>query len=673
MPKRKVLGMLLFALAWLMPGGLQAAQGIQGSPGIINFYLDWQLKESDLAALARWDIVVLDGNQQARYPDRIRRLRELNPAIKILAYIPCEEFATAHLSAPADYPYAKLGRQIRDDWWLRDPQGNRIYFWPGQPMLDVTDSNPRLRQGERWNDHLPRFIRDELMASGMWDGIFLDNAFDGLKWHVKSPVDLNRDGQADKQEDIDRAWRNGMNAMMRRIQEQNPGAILIGNGGVAYAERLHGVLFEGFPSWSWAPNWTEVRETLAKNRQPAMTAINVNTGDKDRPQDYRLMRFGLASAMTAGAYYSFDRGSSSHNSLWWYDEYEAVLGRPTAAPRILAGAVGQGQSVAAVWGRNFQNGLALVNSTDAVQRVALPGVFEKIRGRQDANANDGSLVTSVTLDPRDGLLLFRRSEASEIRETVFTNGAFIRVYDAAGRQKQNGFFAQRTDAPSGASVWFGDLDRDGSDDLLFADKGQVRIVWGRKKADTVFRPFGSKYSGKTWFAVGQANRDAPFEIIVGREGAPPQAKVFSAAGKELAQWNAYAAAFSGGVRLAIGDVDGDGLREIATGAGAGGGPHLRLFKTDGKVWGGGWFAFDQHGRGGISVAIGDVDGDKRDEIIVGSGRGAVPSVRVFDGRGNLESSFSLGESPLTGGLEVGAADLDGDGRAEILVGGLPAI
>jgi hypothetical protein len=51
----------------------------------------------------------------------------------------------------------------------------------------------------------------------------------------------------------------------------------------------------------------------------------------------------------------------------------------------------------------------------------------------------------------------------------------------------------------------------------------------------------------------------------------------------------------------------------------------------------------------------------------------VPRVHVFDGRGNLESSFSLGERPLSGGLEVSVTDLDGDGRSEILVGGLPAI
>ena len=72
----------------LAPLMANAARGIQGSPKIIDLFIDWQMTERDVQELAKWDVVVLDYDQQVRYPEKIRELRSLNPAIKILAYIP---------------------------------------------------------------------------------------------------------------------------------------------------------------------------------------------------------------------------------------------------------------------------------------------------------------------------------------------------------------------------------------------------------------------------------------------------------------------------------------------------------------------------------------------------------------------------------------------------------
>jgi hypothetical protein len=264
----------------------------------------------------------------------------------------------------------------------------------------------------------------------------------------------------------------------------------------------------------------------------------------------------------------------------------------------------------------------------------------------------------------------RKTSAQQIRNASYNNGVFIRIYTAQGILQQNGFFAQRTDVPSGAIVVSSDVDRDGDDDLVSASEGAVSVLLGSGVSKS-FRPFGSSYSGRMSLSVDNTNRDNVKEIIIGRENGAPEVKIFSVQGKELARWSAYHPRFKGGVRVASGDLDGDGTREVVTGAGPGGGPHIRIWKTDGSVWGGGFFAFEPSNSGGVSVAVGDIDHDGLNEIVVGSGQGVAPRVRIFTSRGILKKEIVLGKVVLPQGIQVAVSDTDGDGTDELLVSGLP--
>jgi len=122
-------------------------------------------------------------------------------------------------------------------------------------------------------------------------------------------------------------------------------------------------------------------------------------------------------------------------------------------------------------------------------------------------------------------------------------------------------------------------------------------------------------------------------------------------------------------------VDGDGRAEIITGAGPGGGPHVRAFSLVGgtPVEIASFFAYDANFTGGVLVAAGDVTGDGRAAIITGTYQSGGP-VRVFTlGPGGMteHAHFFPYTSAFKGAVRVGTADINGDGVAEIITGAGP--
>jgi subtilisin-like proprotein convertase family protein len=128
---------------------------------------------------------------------------------------------------------------------------------------------------------------------------------------------------------------------------------------------------------------------------------------------------------------------------------------------------------------------------------------------------------------------------------------------------------------------------------------------------------------------------------------------------------AYDPAFTGGVNVAVSDLDGDGTPEIITGPGSGGGPHVKIFtvnRTTGDVapLGPGFFAYDPAFTGGVRVTAVDVDGDAKPEIITGPGPGGGPHMRVFKidtttgGAVAIGPEFFAYDAAFTGGVTLGA-------------------
>jgi|GEM_PF-1805583 len=154
-------------------------------------------------------------------------------------------------------------------------------------------------------------------------------------------------------------------------------------------------------------------------------------------------------------------------------------------------------------------------------------------------------------------------------------------------------------------------------------------------------------------------------------GGAPTVQVFDAdTGAERYQFSAYGPRMTAGVRVAVGDVDGDGSLDIITAPGPGRPSIVKVFRSDDGSLIGQFAAPRSWSRGGTWVASGDVNGDGQSEIIAAPGLGA-PVVRVYQGlEGQILETFRVNDGlPLSGwgrGAKVAAGDLNQDGRAEVV-------
>ena len=114
---------------------------------------------------------------------------------------------------------------------------------------------------------------------------------------------------------------------------------------------------------------------------------------------------------------------------------------------------------------------------------------------------------------------------------------------------------------------------------------------------------------------------------------------------------AYNPNFRGGVKVAVGNVDGNGLADIITVPQSSGGPHVRIFSRSGRLISQ-FFARDKNERSGLNVAIGDVNGDGLQQIIITPWQGVRPEVNIFDWLGNQQNQLMAYNPNFLGGVVV---------------------
>src|SRR5207237_4968278 len=161
----------------------------------------------------------------------------------------------------------------------------------------------------------------------------------------------------------------------------------------------------------------------------------------------------------------------------------------------------------------------------------------------------------------------------------------------------------------------------------------------------------------------------------------PYVHIFDAQNGELVESIvAYDPFFNGGVRVAQGDFNGDGFVDFVTTVGPGGGPDLKVFNGVGGSLLNQFSVYENNpgaGRvftGGVYVSAGDVNHDGVDEIITGADKGGGPDVKatsILSGTATTLFRFFAYDPNFTGGVRVGASDVNGDGFADVITAAGP--
>ena len=172
------------------------------------------------------------------------------------------------------------------------------------------------------------------------------------------------------------------------------------------------------------------------------------------------------------------------------------------------------------------------------------------------------------------------------------------------------------------------------------------------------------WQGGATVAVGDINNDDELDIVTGTgPGTRSAYAAFNPLGVAFTSFNGVYGDFAGGVNVAVGDVNGDGFDDIVTGAGPGGGPHVKVFlrgraeRHDTKSAAS--TPTTRTSTAGSRSRSADVDGDGNDEIITGAGAGGGPHVRVFNASGAPVNGggFYAYDPNFPGGVNVAAGDL----------------
>jgi hypothetical protein len=352
--------------------------------------------------------------------------------------------------------------------------------------------------------------------------------------------------------------------------------------------------------------------------------------------------------------------------------FTVVFSKPvtsfTAADVTLSGTAGATKVVVSGSGPTYTLSVSGMTTNGSVTATIAAGVVKDAAG----NANVASTSTNDTATFQLSTLLVTAPGAG--------GGPEVKVFDAQTMALKYDFFAYSPLFIGGVRVAVADVNGDGTPDIVTGPGPgggpEIKVFDGKTGGVMLdFMAFSPNFLGGVFVAAGDFAGDNHADIVVGADaGGGPEVAIFSGIdGHLIKAFFPYDPNFTGGVRVAAGNVDGDGDSDLITGAGPGGGPNVEVI--DGTTFEvlQSYFAYDPNFTGGVFVAAGDINGDGHADVITGAGAGGGPNVTAFSGvNASVLQSFFAYDPNFTGGVQVGAlGDINGDGKGEIVTGAGP--